>query len=205
MRKIIFTSAAIAALAFAGAAGAQVLGGGVGLGGGIGVGAGPNVGVGVTGSARGAASVAVPNAAAQAQARARADAKVRAQANPGVGQVVSGAARTGAGAAAVLPHTNASATGVTQGSLSATRSGADVNATTGWAIGTTVKDSRGATVGRVLRTVTAADGTARVVVQMGADTFTVPSTALTLNGRYATSAMTKAQLRAMARGSAAVR
>lgn len=90
------------------------------------------------------------------------------------------------GAADVLPGTNASARGVERGSTSTAR------ATAHFADNTIVRDSRGATVGRVVRTVTLADG----------DLVTLPSAGLTMDGRYANSTLTKAQIRALARAPA---
>lgn len=100
------------------------------------------------------------------------------------------------GAADVLPGTSASARGSERGSMST------AHATQTFTANTVLRDSRGATVGRILRTVTLPDGSTRVIVAMGADTVSLPSASLTMDGRYANSTMNKAQIRAMARASA---
>jgi hypothetical protein len=106
------------------------------------------------------------------------------------------------GAADVLPNTQASPTGVEHGSKStshATAAGAkgtDSSTTTGFAASTIVKDSTGATVGRVVRSTTAADGTAQVVLRIGDDEVTVPASSLSMTGRFATTTASKADLEA---------
>ena len=100
------------------------------------------------------------------------------------------------GAADVLPNTSASARGVERGSMSTSR------ATANFSADTVLRDSRGATVGRILRTVTLADGTTRVVVDMGGDIVSLPTTSLTMDGRFANSTLSKAEIRAMARAAA---
>ena len=65
-----------------------------------------------------------------------------------------------------------------------------------FAIGTTVKDSAGETVGRITRLTTAPDGRTLVMVRFGVDSFAVPAARLRMEGEVAVSTLTKAQLKA---------
>lgn len=77
--------------------------------------------------------------------------------------------------------------------------GAHASVRTGFAAGTTVKDSRGATVGRIIRFIDGPGFADRVVLRMGKEQFTVPTSNLSLKGRYAIANASKAQLRAQSR------
>lgn len=177
--KLVYLAAA-ASLAFAGAADAQGRGGGHGAGAGIGVSAGghgAHAGAGVSGSLS----------------------PLSPQAPRGIGGTDPTRLR---GSADVLPNTRASATGVAHGSLStqrATQHGVNASATTGFAVGTTVKDRRGATIGRIVRFIDGPGADDSVVVRMGNRLVTAPASSLSLSGRYAVSSGMKADLRAQAR------
>lgn len=177
MRKLLYVSAAAAALAFAGGAQAAGHGGSGGHAGGmagghiggaagahisVGAGTGHGIGATVSGAAKsgGGAAAVLPNtrasdegieygSAAKTKAKANADDDHdgvlnkddtdddndgvldanETHANNGVGTAVSAAARSGSGAAAVLPNTRASANGIEHGSASATHHGTDTTAT----------------------------------------------------------------------------
>jgi hypothetical protein len=65
-----------------------------------------------------------------------------------------------------------------------------------FAIGATVRDSAGETVGRITRLTTAPDGRTLVMVRMGVDSFAIPASALRMQGDVVVSSLTKAELKA---------
>lgn len=65
--------------------------------------------------------------------------------------------------------------------------------------GSVVKDSRGATVGRIERVVDLPEGADRVVLRIGRDLVSAPASGFTVSNGAVTSTQTKAELRAMAR------
>jgi hypothetical protein len=80
---------------------------------------------------------------------------------------------------------------------SATDAGAAASAIAGpFAIGATVRDSTGETVGRITRLTTAPDGRTLVMVRLGVDSFAIPASALRMQGDVVVSRLTKAQLKA---------
>lgn len=207
MTKTILVGCAIAALmtgsAFAqgrgqgGGIGGGVgggVGGGIGGGGGMGMGAGAGIGAGGMGMGAGASM----------------GAGVRAEPPP----IASGRSDTATsvrGAADVLPNTNASAQGVARGSASTTNAtsananantgvGADASdrandrraATTDIRAGALVKNTSGATIGRI-DSVAAASGStaATVTVRSGNDTWTLPQSELSASGDFLVTSRTR--------------
>ena len=70
------------------------------------------------------------------------------------------------------------------------------SATTGaFAIGMRIHDSHGALVGRITRLTTDPSGQTVAMVRLGAETFGVPTSELTMRGTYAVSGRTAKQLR----------
>ncbi len=68
-----------------------------------------------------------------------------------------------------------------------------------FAIGVTVKDSAGETVGRITRLTTAEDGRTLVMVRLGSDSFAVPASRLHMDGEVAVASVPKAQLKSEGR------
>ena len=68
-----------------------------------------------------------------------------------------------------------------------------------FAIGATVKDRLGETVGRITRLTTARDGSTLVMVRKGVDSFVVPAARLRMRGDLVVSQLTKAELKAEGR------
>jgi hypothetical protein len=173
--KPLVIGCAVAAL-LASSAAAQGLGGGLG----VGLGAGSDHGAGLGASA---------GAGASADIRTGLDTGMDMS---GAGNAVgAAAATTQRGAADVLPQTNASAQGVTQGSRSSVRAAAagahasEAAATTEIRSGALIKNSSGATVGRITQVLDAtADAPARVVVRVGNRTVTVPRSELSVDGNF---------------------
>jgi hypothetical protein len=102
--------------------------------------------------------------------------------------VGSVAATARQGAADVLPRTSASPTGVEQGSRSSANAaasfGANAAATTDIRSGALIKNNAGATVGRITEVLDAtANAPARVVIQQGQRSITVPRSELSVDGR----------------------
>ena len=72
----------------------------------------------------------------------------------------------------------------------------NASATTGaFAIGMSIHDSRGTLVGRITRLTTDPSGQTVAMVRLGAETFSVPTSELTMRGTYAVSGRTAKQLR----------
>ena len=68
-----------------------------------------------------------------------------------------------------------------------------------FAIGATVKDRNGETVGRITRLTTAPDGRTLVMIRLGVDSFAVPAARLRMQGDVAVSTLTKEELKAEGR------
>jgi len=68
-----------------------------------------------------------------------------------------------------------------------------------FAIGATVKDRNGETVGRITRLTTARDGRTLVMVRLGVDSFALPAARLHVAGDIVTSHLTKDELKAEGR------
>jgi hypothetical protein len=68
-----------------------------------------------------------------------------------------------------------------------------------FAIGVTVKDRNGETVGRITRLTTAPDGRTLVMIRLGVDSFAVPAARLRMQGEVAVSTLTKEELKAEGR------
>lgn len=68
-----------------------------------------------------------------------------------------------------------------------------------FAIGATVKDRAGETVGRITRLTTAPDGSTLVMLRMGVDSFAVPAARLRMQGEFVVSSLSKAELKAEGR------
>jgi hypothetical protein len=145
---------------------------------GVGLGAGANVGAGSLG---GGANGLGAGANVGANIGASLDA-------PG-NAVGSAAATAQQGAADVLPRTNASPRGVEQGSRSSANAaasfGANAAATTDIRSGALIKNSAGATIGRITEVLDAtASAPARVVIQQGQRSITVPRSELSVDGGF---------------------
>ena len=90
---------------------------------------------------------------------------------------------------------NAAAGAGANASASEGEASADTRAAGRLAIGTSVRDSSGMAVGRVVALGANAQGQAQAVIQMGSRKVTVPASSLTVNGNVAVSNQTRAQLR----------
>jgi hypothetical protein len=83
---------------------------------------------------------------------------------------------------------------------SADDAGSGASAITGpFAIGATVKDRNGETVGRITRLTTAPDGRTLVMIRFGVDSFAVPAARLRMQGDVVVSSLTKEELKAEGR------
>ena len=65
------------------------------------------------------------------------------------------------------------------------------------AIGATVRDGAGETLGRVSRLTTGADGQTMVMLRKGVDTFSVPASALQLSGGGVISSLSRSDIKAL--------
>jgi len=144
---------------------------------GVGLGAGANVGAGSLG---GGANGLGAGANVGANIGASLDAS---------GNAVGSAAATTQGAADVLPRTSASPMGVEQGSRSSANAaasfGANAAATTDIRSGALIKNSAGATIGRITEVLDAtASAPARVVIQQGQRSINVPRSELSVDGGF---------------------
>jgi hypothetical protein len=191
MRTLVI-GCAMAALLVSPAA-AQGLGvGSAGAGLGVGLGAGANAGSGGMGAgANVGANVGGLGAGANVGGNVSGNVGARTGA---LGNAVGSAAATARqGAADVLPRTSASPTGIERGSRSSTNAaanaagsfGANAAATTDIRSGALIKNTAGATVGRITQVLDAtADAPARVVIQQGERSVTVPRSELSADGNF---------------------
>ncbi|HEY9219314.1 MAG TPA: hypothetical protein VIO94_14795 [Phenylobacterium sp.] len=87
--------------------------------------------------------------------------------------------------------------------LSADQAGVNVNAAVDGSspltAGSIVKDGAGATVGRIERVIDVPGGADRVVLRIGSELLSVPASSVDASGKFATTAQSKAQLRALSR------
>ncbi len=83
---------------------------------------------------------------------------------------------------------------------SAVEAGVSASAIAGpFAIGATVKDRNGETVGRITRLTTAPNGRTLVMLRLGVDSFAVPAARLRMQGNMVVSDLTKDELKAEGR------
>lgn len=215
-KQLLFVAAA--ALSLGGAAHAQLLGGAASVGGGV----TGSVGLPSTAPAGDmlgrttdrAGDIAGTTASRAGHARDAAVGKASKAADRAAGVADKGQAKAddvlnqAAGSHAV--HADADMGAQAPGVRTAGSAGAD--ASTGAistpaapiAVGSMVRDAKGATLGKVERVFADADGRQRVVLRMGRELASVPASTLTQAGKGFTSTQTKAELRAEARGAAKV-
>lgn len=171
MRNTLVLLGAVGALAIAGAAQAQVLGGGVG--GGIGSPLG-----GVTGQVGG--QLTGPGVPVD---------RVTGAARDGVDTTTRAAKRAKAKGEKAADAATDTARGAAD---SATDASARAAASARFAAGTTVRDNSGAEIGKVI----SADGSASVQIQTRSGVVTLPAAALRMNGGVAVSDQSEAEIRA---------